>query len=245
MVLNVASWAPDYLITTQHPGSSRKARSSAGPAPPAHFCCSCAFLPDLPANPRLTRIRRQGQVDQGMLLLRNRARSALGTMEAALGRLYTDTGSQSTVLISTRRVACHTQRSSSRSILVVDIEDRKRFQRLEICLREGALSSLSRLKCKPAPFAHRSICWPAQSVTSEYHTGQQSSLPDAKAPPDGASHRRAILAARPDQPVGSTRPGAQRQTPAFLYPSHLDGRRRTLVNRASRCPRRCQHKLRR
>ncbi len=52
MVLRSMSWAADYLITTQYPGSSRQAdRSPAGPAPPAHFRCSCAFLSGLRAHP--------------------------------------------------------------------------------------------------------------------------------------------------------------------------------------------------
>lgn len=49
--------APDYLITTQYPGSSRQAdRSPAGPASPAHFSLLLRFLvrpagPPWPSTP--------------------------------------------------------------------------------------------------------------------------------------------------------------------------------------------------
>lgn len=73
-MLRLVSWTPDYLITTQYPGSSRQAaRSAAGSTTPAHFRCSCAFSSDLLAHPGLARLRRQGQATMGLPLIRCQA----------------------------------------------------------------------------------------------------------------------------------------------------------------------------
>lgn len=109
MVFGLVSWAPDHLITTQHPGGSRQAaRSPAGSAPPANFRCPRAFSSDLLAHPGLAHLRRQGQVTMGLLPLRCQACLVLADEnDRACPTLYC-LESQSTMSISARRVVYHT-----------------------------------------------------------------------------------------------------------------------------------------
>lgn len=101
--------APDYLITAQHPGSSRRAaRPPAGPAQPADFRCSCAFSSDLLAHPGLAHLRRQDQATLGLLPLRCLVCLVLANGgDHACPVLYR-VESQSTVSSSIQRVVFHT-----------------------------------------------------------------------------------------------------------------------------------------